>query len=193
MYPEFCHSLEKRDWKVDTNLDHYRLHDVLPPSKPPATGTSETDPELNEAGDGETNGALAANRQAPFSDSPRRLWELKRVLITKTSHIGGHKFAGNVIVSQWLLETSPPPFISLGCIARFSPLPPGSIVLQSEENTIPPLASQRNLTLGEVATPIQNPASGIRRHGSDLPLSILPLPLPLLVPRPTSKPNVTSV
>jgi len=37
--------------------------------------------------------------QFPGNISPRMLWDLKRALVIKNSHIGGHKYAGNVIVS----------------------------------------------------------------------------------------------
>ena len=75
------------------NLDHDHLHDVLPPS----------DPEQKEAEE-DASGVPKLKGPTPFPGglSPRALWDLKRVLITKTSHMGGHKFAGNVIVSQQL-------------------------------------------------------------------------------------------
>ena len=103
LYSEFVHSLQKRNWKVDTNLDHDHLHDVLPPSVPPTPEVPEENPEQKEAEEG-ANGVPKLKGPTPFPGglSPRALWDLKRVLITKTSHMGGHKFAGNVIVSQQL-------------------------------------------------------------------------------------------
>lgn len=102
MYSEFSRSLGEQGWKVDTNLDHDHLHDVIPPSKPLAATVSETNSEPDKSEDEDGDGDPKANGPAPFPGglSPRMLWGLKRVLITKTSHIGGHKYAGNVIVSE---------------------------------------------------------------------------------------------
>jgi len=95
----FILSLEKRGWKVDTNLDHDHLHDVLPPSKPPTAKVSGTSPERDNSGtDDEDEDGVPKTNEFPGGLSPRTLWDLKRVLITKTSHVGGHKYAGNVII-----------------------------------------------------------------------------------------------
>lgn len=37
------------------------------------------------------------------SPTPQMLSDLKRALIIRNSHIGGHKFAGNVIVTRTLV------------------------------------------------------------------------------------------
>jgi len=99
---EFTHALQQREWKVDTNLDHDHLHDVLPSQKPSA----EAAPQINGDSEGEgeeeedSDGVPKSKGPAPFPGniSPRKLWDLKRALIIKTSHVGQHKFAGNVII-----------------------------------------------------------------------------------------------
>lgn len=115
--PEFIHSLQKRNWKVDTNLDHDHLHDVLPPSTPSIADPPKTTSEPNEAGEEEADSISNHEGPAPFPGglSPRTLWGLKRVLITKTSHIGGHKYSGNVIVSS----TNFPNFIFPTCTSSW--------------------------------------------------------------------------
>lgn len=97
---ELIHSLQKRNWKVDTNLDHDHLHDVLPPSSPPTTAAPETASEADKAEEEEADSISKPEGPAPFPGglSPRTLWGLKRVLITKTSHVGGHKYSGNLII-----------------------------------------------------------------------------------------------
>ena len=97
--------MKNRNWTIDTNLDHHHLHDVLPPSKPPTATTSQVDltPEeqiKEEDPDGVPEPKGPA--QFPGNISPRMLWNLKRALVLKNSHIGGHKYAGNVIVSEHL-------------------------------------------------------------------------------------------
>ena len=63
----------------------------------------------DEAEEGDHGDAFEAKGPAPFPGglSPRALWDLKRVLIIKVSHVGQHKFAGNVIVSRWLSNYFP--------------------------------------------------------------------------------------
>ena len=102
MYSELIHALQRHNWTADTNLDHHHLHDVLPPSKPPTAAASrvDLDPEEGE-GEEDPDDVPKPKGPAPFPGniSPRMLWDLKRALILKNSHVGGHKFAGNVIVS----------------------------------------------------------------------------------------------
>jgi len=102
VYPEFIHALQQRNWTVDTNLDHDHLHDVLPPSKPPVEKASPASSEQGGTEEGDSDRAPESKEPAPFPGniSPQMLWGLKRVLILKNSHIGGHKYAGNVIVSE---------------------------------------------------------------------------------------------
>ncbi len=72
----FIKALESRGWDADTHLEHpfgFPLED------------SNATPEERE-------NTIAQELQASMSS--------KRVLIIKVSHIGGHKYAGNVIVSQ---------------------------------------------------------------------------------------------
>lgn len=103
-YIEFAHALQRREWKVDTNLDHDHLHDVLPSQKPPTEEAAQINGDSEGEGEEEadSDGVPKSKGPAPFPGniSPRKLWDLKRALIIKTSHIGGHKFAGNVIVSE---------------------------------------------------------------------------------------------
>lgn len=107
MYPGLSSSLKKRGWEVDEYLDHSHLHDVRPPSKSHTTGVLGPSPELDEVEDEGADEVPKANGLTPFPGdlSPRKLWELKRVLIIKTSHFGGHALAGNVVVSQHPCKT----------------------------------------------------------------------------------------
>jgi len=109
---------------VDTNLDHDHLHDVLPPSKPPSAAPSEVNHDPEEGEEEDPDGATKPNGPAPFPGgiSPHTLWGLKRVLIVKSSHVGQHKFAGNVIVSdhttsldQFRLGAFSPSFTANSC------------------------------------------------------------------------------
>ena len=105
LFTEFIHALKNRNWTVDTNLDHHHLHDVLPPSKPPTATTSQVDltpEEQIKEEDPDDVPEPKGPAQFPGNISPRMLWNLKRALILKNSHIGGHKYAGNVIVSEHL-------------------------------------------------------------------------------------------
>ena len=99
---EFIHALQQRKWTVDTNLDHDHLHDVLPSSKPSTEAASQVDRDSGEGDEDDSDGVPKSKGPAPFPGniSPRMLWDLKRALIVKTSHVGQHKFAGNVIVSE---------------------------------------------------------------------------------------------
>lgn len=103
---EFTHAFHRREWEVETNLDHYHLHDVLPSQKPSAEAAAEINGDSEgEGGEEEEDSDGVPSKSkgpAPFPGniSPRKLWDLKRALIIKNSHIGGHKFAGNVIVSE---------------------------------------------------------------------------------------------
>jgi hypothetical protein len=79
----FSQTLQDEDWEVHTQLED--------PTGPPLEDYPDED-----------------GKEAELS---RRLQELdeslsKRALILKTSHIGGHKYAGNVIVSTVLLSLS---------------------------------------------------------------------------------------
>lgn len=98
---EFTHALQQRKWTVDTNLDHDHLHDVLPSSKPSTGAVSQVHRNSGEGEEDDSDGIPQSKGPAPFPGniSPRMLWDLKRALIVKTSHVGQHKFAGNVIVS----------------------------------------------------------------------------------------------
>lgn len=60
------------------------------------------DPGEGEAEEDGSDGGSKSEGPAPFPGniSPRTLWDLKRALIVKISHIGGHKYTGNVIVSE---------------------------------------------------------------------------------------------
>ncbi|TFY55357.1 hypothetical protein EVG20_g9350 [Dentipellis fragilis] len=74
--PAFSETLEREGWEVHTHLDE------------------PTGPPLEEFNDSE---------DAKEAEMQRRLQELdddlpKRALILKTSHIGGHKYAGNIII-----------------------------------------------------------------------------------------------
>ena len=105
MCPGFVQVLQQRKWTVDTNLDHDHLHDVLPSSKPSTAETSQANPDSEEGEEEDSEDVPKPKGPAPFPGniSPRMLWDLKRALIVKTSHVGQHKFAGNVIVSKRFL------------------------------------------------------------------------------------------
>ena len=100
--PELIHALQHRNWTVDTNLDHHHLHDVLPPSKPPTATPSQVDLDSEEEENSDSVPEPKTPATFPGNISPRTLWDLKRALILKNSHVGGHKYAGNVIVSETL-------------------------------------------------------------------------------------------
>ena len=90
---------------MDTNLDHDHLHDVLPSQKLSAEAAAEINGDSEgEGGEEEDADGVPSKSKAPApfpgNISRRKLWDLKRALIIKSSHIGGHKFAGNVIVSE---------------------------------------------------------------------------------------------
>ena len=75
-------TLQSEGWQVDTDLEHL----------------SNTGPPLEE---------FQGTDEDREKEALRRLKELdhesvKKALILKNSHIGGHKFAGNVIVSLLL-------------------------------------------------------------------------------------------
>ena len=72
----FIKALESREWDADTHLEH--------PLSFPLEDSNAT-PEERE-------NTIVQELQASTSS--------KRVLIVKVSHIGGHKYAGNVIVNQ---------------------------------------------------------------------------------------------
>jgi len=74
----FMHILESEGWSVDTNLEDLSLHNS------PIEDTEGTDEERHEH-------VLAQLKDISSNDH-------KRALILKNSHIGGHKFAGNVII-----------------------------------------------------------------------------------------------
>jgi hypothetical protein len=91
---------------------------ALPPPPPPPSIHSAFSQTLQDEG-WEVHTQLEDPTGSPLEDYPdedgkegelsRRLQELdeslpKRALILKTSHIGGHKYAGNVIVSTVLLS-----------------------------------------------------------------------------------------
>ena len=165
MHSEFIHCLQKRSWKVDTNVDHDHLHDVLPPLKPAAPEASEQNSESDHEEDEEedTEGVSKAKGPAPFPGglSPRTLWNLKRVLITKTSHVGGHKFSGNVIVSRRpLFKSLYPAGTSSGYTsAFFSPLyAPGGMKARPH---LPQGTFHRHTHLGPTSP--SSVQSGIRR------------------------------
>jgi hypothetical protein len=80
-------ALEREGWEVHTQLSE---HDLSPP--PPLEAATGADPEA---------GYVTRLKQAA---------ESKRALVLKVSHIGGHKFAGNVIVR--LFPVSPFPALS---------------------------------------------------------------------------------
>lgn len=74
----FSHYLHLEGWTVDTHLDHEAL------SGSPLEDFKGTPEEREEE---------ALRRLKSIGQDPR-----KRALIIMNSHIGGHKFAGNVIV-----------------------------------------------------------------------------------------------
>lgn len=72
-------ALEARGWDADTQLEHPSL------TMGPALEDIDVSPEERDA-----------NITAQLKESS----ETKRALIVKVSHIGGHKYAGNCIVSD---------------------------------------------------------------------------------------------
>jgi len=72
--------LEAKDWEVHTQLE------------------DPTGSPLEDYPDGDDKEAELSRRLQELDDSLP-----KRALILKTSHIGGHKYAGNVIVRRFLL------------------------------------------------------------------------------------------
>lgn len=86
----FIKALEMHGWDADTQLEHPSLT-----MGPPLEETNATPEEREEI----------------ISDELRQSTESKRALIVKVSHVGGHKYAGNVIVSVfavWLSYLLPP-------------------------------------------------------------------------------------
>jgi hypothetical protein len=71
----FSESLEREGWEVHTQLDN------------------PTGPPLEEYADGDEKESELNRRLQELDHEP-----VKRALIIKTSHIGGHRYAGNVIV-----------------------------------------------------------------------------------------------
>ena len=143
MFLEFVHALQQRKWTVDTNLDHDHLHDVLPSSKPSTEAASQVhrDSGEGEAEEDGSDGGSKSKGPAPFPGniSPRTLWDLRRALIVKTSHIGGHKYTGNVIVSEFA------PFALANTDQAPSTLAPTWIAVLNDLRTYTPpsLTSQR--------------------------------------------------
>lgn len=76
---DFSNTLRTAGWSVDTDLSAHELEDG-----PPL--------EVRGASDAEREEAARAALQL-LNDLPD-----KRALVLKNSHIGGHKYAGNVIV-----------------------------------------------------------------------------------------------
>ncbi|KAG7097267.1 hypothetical protein E1B28_004633 [Marasmius oreades] len=68
---EFTHSLEREGWSVDTEVEH-------PDSKPIES--------------------LKESQEEYVSEKLRELPTMKKALILRNSHTGGHKFAGNCII-----------------------------------------------------------------------------------------------
>lgn len=71
----FSESLEREGWEVHTQLDN------------------PTGPPLEEYADGDEKESELNRRLQELDHEP-----VKRALIIKTSHIGGHRYAGNVII-----------------------------------------------------------------------------------------------
>jgi len=84
----FIKSLESHGWDADTQLEHPSLT-----MGPPLEDLNVTPEEKHE------------NISAQLKQSS----EAKRALIVKVSHVGGHRYAGNCIVST-LQVVEPPPF-----------------------------------------------------------------------------------
>ena len=81
-------ALEREGWEVHTQLDDPSSHSTPPLEE--LTGTpEEKDVEIL--------------RQLKARDAAT--CEVRRALILKTSHIGGHKFAGNCIVRLFSLRS----------------------------------------------------------------------------------------
>ncbi len=74
-FSAFSESLEREGWDVHTQVDE------------------PTGPPLEDYADGYEKEAELNRRLQELDDGL-----MKRALILKTSHIGGHKYAGNVIV-----------------------------------------------------------------------------------------------
>jgi hypothetical protein len=72
-------TLEYEGWQVHTQVEH-PSHHIGPPLE-------------------DFNGSLTA-KEAHIVNQLKSLRSLKRALILRNSHVGGHKFAGNVIVSN---------------------------------------------------------------------------------------------
>ncbi|KAG5718007.1 Actin patches distal protein 1, partial [Termitomyces sp. T112] len=87
----FVHSLQENGWAADTQLE---CHCLMGTPLEDLQGTHE-------------------ERQETISKELKNSAEEKRALILKTSHIGGHKFAGNCIIytpqgsSVWYGRVSP--------------------------------------------------------------------------------------
>lgn len=86
----FTQSLEDHGWSVDTEIEH--------PSGPPLEELQKTDQEDDE---------LVTKQLQEFASE-------KKALILRNSHTGGHRYAGNCIVSKLFISSSlfPPPFPS---------------------------------------------------------------------------------
>ena len=84
--------MEDEGWEVHTQLE------------------DPTGPPLEDYAD-------EGGKEAELSRSLKELDESlpKRALILKTSHIGGHKYAGNVIVSTVLLWENGVHWVLIGC------------------------------------------------------------------------------
>ncbi|KAI0686787.1 Sucrase/ferredoxin-like-domain-containing protein [Cytidiella melzeri] len=76
-------ALEREHWEVHTQLSSHDLTDAL---SPPSSSSSSSSPPSSSNSDSDYLSQLKS-----ASDS-------KRALIVKVSHIGGHKFSGNLII-----------------------------------------------------------------------------------------------
>ena len=81
----FSETLEREGWEVHTHLDN------------------PTGPPLEDYADGQEKETELNRRLRELDHEP-----VKRALILKTSHIGGHKYAGNIIVWFSPLVTAEP-------------------------------------------------------------------------------------
>lgn len=78
----FTQSLEDHGWSVDTEIEH--------PSGPPLEELQKTDQEDDE---------LVTKQLQEFASE-------KKALILRNSHTGGHRYAGNCIVSKLFISSS---------------------------------------------------------------------------------------
>lgn len=86
----FIKSLEAQGWDADTQLEHPELTMGLPLEDLDAT------PEM---------------RDDIMKQQMKESAESKRALIVKVSHVGGHKYAGNCIVSPTFLSARIPSYL----------------------------------------------------------------------------------